>query len=113
MSDAATPNHDPRQPEPGVEPEGINTPTLVMWGFVSVVLVVCVMLAAAALFFNAQNAIERRVVLAPEYPDVERVVTDQRGLLADYKAPDAEGQPYRIPIELAKKKVLAELREEN
>lgn len=95
-----------RTPEPGVEPDGIDAAALALWGLVSVVAVICVMLAAAAVFFNEQNKIDQEFVVAPKYPDAERIFTDQQGLLADYKAPDAEGQPYRIPIDLAKQRVL-------
>jgi len=83
----------PRGPEPGVEPEGINSGALLMWGFVSVVLTVCVMFVAAALYFQYQTKIDEQVVISPKYPETEKIVTDQLGVLASYKAPEAEGKP--------------------
>ncbi|MEQ8847059.1 hypothetical protein [Botrimarina sp.] len=98
-------------PETGVEPEGIDTPTLLMWGFVSVVLVVCVMLVSAALFYQVQNDLDQRVVIAKKYPDSEKIYTDQLGVLTSYKAPEAEGQAYHIPIGRAMELVVDEYAE--
>lgn len=99
-----------RTPEPGIEPAGIDTPTLVMWGFVSVVLVVCVMLAAAALFWGVQANFNTKRLIAPSYVDADKLYSDQQGVLASYGAPTTEGQPYRIPVDRAKRLVLQELR---
>lgn len=99
-------------PEEGVEPDGINTPTLVVWGFVSVVITVCVMLAASALFFQAQNRLDEERVVAAPYFDSDKVISDQRGVLSSYASPSAEGKPYKIPIEVAKGLILAEKQSE-
>lgn len=99
-------------PEEGVEPDGINTPALVMWGFVSVVITVSLMLAAAALFFQAQNRLDEERVIAPLYFDAEKVISDQRGVLSSYASPNAEGQPYKIPIDIAQELILAEAQSE-
>lgn len=95
--------------EEGVEPDGIDTPTLAMWGFVSVVVVVSVMLGSAALFYGVQSSFDEERVVAPVYHDSERVVSDQLGVLASYGPPASEGKPYRIPIDRAKKLVLEDL----
>lgn len=95
-------------PEAGVEPDGINTPTLVMWGFVSVVITVSVMLAAAALFFQAQNRLNETRLIGAEYIDSEKILNDQRGVLASYAPPASEGKPFHIPVDLAKELILAE-----
>lgn len=109
------PAEDPRYrptPEPGVEPEGIDSPTLLVWGIVSVVLVVSVMFVAAALFFQYQNKLNQEVVVGKGYPESDKIRTDQLSVLTSYKAPDGEGQPYRIPIVDAKALVLDEYRQE-
>lgn len=106
MSQTTT-SHQP-VPEEGVEPDGINSPTLVMWGFVSVVITISVMLAAAALFFQTQNAWDEERVIAPIYLEAKDKIDDQLGLLSSYAPPNAEGQPYKIPIDIAKELILAE-----
>ena len=96
-------------PEPGVEPDGIDSGTLMVWGFVSVAIVVGVIFAASALYFAAQRRFDAERVVAPRYHDSEEVITTQQGVLASYAAPTAEGQPYTIPIQRAKELVLADL----
>ncbi len=96
-------------PEPGVEPDGVDTPTLLMWGFVSVAIVIGVMFGAAALYFAQQNKLDAQRVVAPPYLDSNKVITDQEGVLASYAPPASEGKPYTIPIDLAKKLVVKEL----
>jgi hypothetical protein len=96
-------------PEPGVEPDGIDTPTLLMWGFISVVIVLGVIFAASALYFAAQRQLNAERVYAPPYEDSDKVVTDQMGVLASYAPPAGAGLPYAIPIDRAKQLVLAEL----
>lgn len=96
-------------PEPGVEPDGVDTPTLLMWGFVSVAIIVGVIFAAAALYFAAQRKLDAERVIAPPYFDSNKVITDQQGVLASYAPPASEGKPFAIPIDRAKKLVLAEL----
>ena len=96
-------------PEPGVEPDGIDSATLLVWGFVSVAIVLGTMFGAAALYFAAQNQLNAKRVIAPRYFESERTITDQQGVLASYAAPTAEGNPYTIPIERAKQLVLAEM----
>lgn len=93
-------------PEPGVEPDGIDTPTLIMWSFISVVIVVAVMFGAAALYFQTQTALNADRIIAPTYNDVENAITDQLGLLNGYRAPVAEGDPYVIPIDEAMRLVI-------
>lgn len=99
-------------PEPGVEPDGIDTPTLMVWGFVSVVIVLGTIYGAAALYFVAQNNLNASRLIAPPYIESEKTLTDQRGVLASYAAPTAEGNPYTIPINRAKQLVLAEMQSE-
>ena len=94
--------------EAGVEPDGIDAPTLLMWGFVSVVVVIAVILGTAALFYGVQSSFDAQRVVAPVYFDSEQVIDDQRGVLASYGPPASEGKPYRIPIQEAKKLVLAD-----
>ena len=96
-------------PEPGVEPDGIDTPTLMVGGFVSVVTALGIIYGAAALYFAAQNRLTATRLIAPPYIASEKTLTDQRGVLASYTAPTAEGNPYTIPINRAKQLVLAEL----
>ncbi len=99
-------------PEAGVEPDGIDTPTLLMWGFVSCVVVLGLMFASAAFFFQLQQDFNEQRIVAPNYVDSDEVVLRQQGLLAKYEAPTAEGNPYIIPIEEAKKLVLNDLKQE-
>jgi hypothetical protein len=96
-------------PEPGVEPDGIDSPTLLAWGFVSVAIILGTIFGSSALYFAAQRQLDvRRVVTAP-YFESEKTITDQQGVLASYAVPTAEGNPYTIPIERAKQLMLAEL----
>ena len=99
-------------PEPGVEPNGVDTPTLMMLGFVSVAIIVGVMFGASALYFAAQRQLDAKRVVAPPYFDTDKVITDQQGILASYAPPASEGKPFTIPIDRAKQLVLAELRSE-
>lgn len=99
-------------PEAGVEPEGIDTPTLLMWGFVSCVVVLGLMFASAAFFFELQNDLNDERIIAPVYTDSEEIVLRQRGLLAKYEAPTAEGDPYIIPIDRAMELVIDDLKQE-
>lgn len=101
---------DQRLPEPGVEPDGIDTGTLLLWGSVSIAVVVGVMFGSAALYFAEQRRLDAQRVVAPLYMDSEKLITDQRGVLAEYAPPAGEGKPYAIPVERAKQLVLAELR---
>lgn len=96
-------------PEPGVEPDGIDTPTLAMWGFLSVVIVVGVMFGSAALYFSVQNSLDQKRLVAPAYKGADDKINDQVAMLNEYKAPTKEGDPYIIPIGEAKKLVLADL----
>lgn len=96
-------------PEPGVEPDGIDTPTLMVWGFVSVVIILGTIFGSSALYFAAQNRLNAQRIVAPPYIDSEEKLTLQKGVLASYAVPTAEGNPYTIPIERAKQLVLAEL----
>lgn len=95
-------------PEPGVEPDGIDAGKLAAWGFVSVVVTVGLMFAAAALYFQAQAQLDAKRVVAATNPTAEKALTDQEGVLTSYGAPASEGQPYKIPIERAKQLVVAE-----
>ncbi|QDV76302.1 hypothetical protein [Botrimarina mediterranea] len=96
-------------PEPGVEPDGVDSATLMVWGFVSVAIILGTMFGSAALYFAAQNRLNTTRLIAPRYIESEKTLTDQRGVLASYAAPTAEGNPYTIPINRAKQLVLAEL----
>lgn len=97
------------QPEGGIEADNLDTSAIVMWTFVSVIAVVSVMLAAAALFYQTERSLAEERLIAPKYTDSEQTLTDQRGLLMSYGKPSGEGKPYRIPITEAKKIVLNEL----
>ncbi len=97
-------------PEPGVEPDGIDTPTLLAWGFVSVAIILGTIFGSSALYFAAQRKLDDRRVVAVPYFDSERTITEQQGVLASYAIPTAEGNPYTIPIERAKQLTLADLR---
>jgi hypothetical protein len=109
MSETAS---TPHAPEAGIEPDGLDTPQIVMWGFISVMIVVGVMLGAAALFNQVQSNLNQERIVAPTFSNVEETVTAQQGLLADYAPPATEGGSYRIPIELAEKLVLRDLKKE-
>lgn len=98
-------------PEPGVEPDGIDTPTLVMWSFVSVAIVLGVMFGAAALYFQTQRSLNAERVIAPNYAEAENTLSNQIGLLNGYREPVAEGDPYAIPINDAMDLVLKDLRQ--
>ncbi|MEO1496385.1 MAG: hypothetical protein AAFV43_04465 [Planctomycetota bacterium] len=102
-----------REPEGGVEEDNLDTPAIVMWTFVSVVAVVSVMLAAAALFYQTEQRLAADRLIAPKYTNSEQTVTDQRGLLLSYGKPAGEGKPYRIPIDRAKQLVLQDLQATN
>lgn len=98
-------------PEPGVEPDGIDSASLAVWGLVSVLIVVAVIFGAAALFFQTQRQLNEARIVAPDYDEAVKTLSDQRGVLASYGAPATEGQPYHIPIDAAKDLVLAELQD--
>lgn len=100
------------QPEGGIEEDNLDTPAIVMWTFVSVIAVVSVMLAAAALFYQTERSLAAERLIAPKYAEAEQTLTDQRGLLMSYGKPSGEGKPYRIPIDRAKALVLQELKAE-
>lgn len=97
-------------PEPGVEPDNIDAQAVVIWGVVSVVVVIAFMLGSAALYFQAQNQFNESRIVAPPYFASDKVVSDQQGVLASYGPPASEGKPYKIPIKDAKKLILAEIR---
>ena len=98
--------------ESGIEPDGLDTPQIIIWAFVSVVIVLSVMFGAAALFFSVQNQFNAEMIVAPKYSASEEIIHQQQGLLTGYRAPTAEGEPYYIPIEEAKTLVLRELQTE-
>ncbi|QDT70716.1 hypothetical protein MalM25_36710 [Planctomycetes bacterium MalM25] len=98
-------------PEPGVEPDGIDTPTLVMWSFVSVAIVLGVMFGAAALYFQTQRTFNVERVITANDVEADLVLSNQLNLLNGYREPVAEGDPYAIPIDEAKKLVLEDLQQ--
>lgn len=108
MSETANPTAA-RVPEGGIEDDNLDSSAIVMWTFVSVVVVVSVMLGAAALFYETERRFAEERLIAPKYADSEQTIIDQRGLLLSYGKPSGEGKPYRIPITEAKKIVVREL----
>ncbi|TWT99866.1 hypothetical protein Pla108_08090 [Botrimarina colliarenosi] len=96
-------------PEPGVEPEGIESLTMLIWGFVSVAIVLGMIFGSSALYFAAQRQLDAKRVIAPPYFSSDKVITDQQGVLASYAPPASEGKPFTIPIDRAKQLVLADL----
>lgn len=96
-------------PEPGVEPDNIDSQSLMIWCIVSVVIVLAFMFGSAALYFQWQNKFNTSRVVEATYSGSEKVLSDQRGVLASYGPPASEGKPYKIPVERAKEIVLAEL----
>lgn len=97
-------------PEPGVEPDNIDAQAVVIWGVVSVVIVIAFMLGSAALYFQAQNQFNATRIIAAPYFESDKVVSDQQGVLASYGPPASEGKPYKIPIQKAKELILAEMK---
>jgi hypothetical protein len=96
-------------PEPGIEEDGLNTPVIVMWGFISCVLTLCVMLVAFALFFEVQNKLNRDRLVAPLIIASEDVVNAQLELVSSYGAADAATGLYRVPVARARELVVREL----
>ena len=86
----------------------IDTPKIVIVGFVSAILTFVVIVAAQAAFFMAANQENVRKSIAVTDTTVEQVVTQQRGRLADYAWVDAEAGVVSIPIDMAMSKVVAE-----
>lgn len=96
-------------PEPGVEPDGIDSPSLAVFSLISVLLVLATIFFAAGLYFQKQNKLNEARIVAPEYNDAAQTISAQQGILAGYSAPAAEGKPFGIPISLAKELVLKDL----
>ncbi|TWT88861.1 hypothetical protein Mal64_23490 [Pseudobythopirellula maris] len=109
MSDHANVIGDPRVTETGVEADDINSVKIAVWGLVSVFVTLAVVLLAIALFNEAADAFEEERVVGAQYIEADRVIDTQRGLLNKYAPPEADGKPYRMPIDRAKTIVVQEM----
>ena len=86
----------------------IDTPKIVVVGFVAAILTFVVIVAAQAMFFMAANGENVRKSIAVTDTTIEQVVTQQEGRLADYSWVDSQAGVVSIPIEVAMRKVVAE-----
>jgi hypothetical protein len=106
---SVSPSAAAKIPEPGIEEDGLNTPVIVMWGFISCVVTVCVMLVAFALYFEVHNKLNRERLVAPLIVESEDVVNAQRELVSSYGPADAATGLYRVPASRARELVIREL----
>ncbi|MGL4513798.1 MAG: hypothetical protein ACRCT8_11965 [Lacipirellulaceae bacterium] len=106
---SSSPNAALKIPEPGIEPDGLNTVSIVMWGLISCVVTFCVILASFALYFEVQNDLNQDRLVAPLIIESEDTINAQRELVGSYGPPSSEGAPYRIPVERARALVLRDL----
>jgi hypothetical protein len=86
----------------------IDTPKIVVVGFISAILTFVVIVAAQALFFIADDAEYVRKTIQTSDTTVDQVVTQQQARLADYRWVDAQAGTVSIPIEDAMRKVVSE-----
>lgn len=101
--------HTAPAPEGGVEADDINNTAIFVWGTVSVLIVVIVMLGAAALYNEYQAQLNQTRVVAPRYVASEESLITQQAVLVDYDKPSATRSTYIIPIERAKTLVVREM----
>ena len=103
---------DPRSAAGGVEEDNLDTAAIALWSFVSVIGVVIVILVAVALYNQRDQLLYRTRVVAADTVEANQALHEQRGLLADYRAPQPGSDYYIIPVDEAKKLVLKELAQE-
>ncbi len=95
--------------EPGIEPDGVASMTVLIAGVVSVVLVVATILVATAVYNEATATLTEERIYAPKDMDAAKSLTEQLGSISEYAAPSNLNPNYQIPIEVAMQKVVAEL----
>ena len=100
----------PNAPQGGIEADDIDSTALLVWGFVSVLIVVIVILASSALYNEVQSSFDRERLIAPRYVESDEAIITQVGNLNKWDGPKTDGGYYQIPIAEAKKIVVAEMR---
>lgn len=95
--------------EPGVEPDGVASLSVLTWGFVSVVLVVATMLISVALYNEVNKRLVEERVYAPQYNASLQSLSTQLGSITRYDVPSNSNPNYQIPVEDAMKLVVKEL----
>ncbi len=95
--------------EPGVEPDGVAALSVLIWGFVSVVLVIATILIAVALYNEVNQRLVEERVYAPKYNASLQSLSTQLGSISRYDVPSNSNPNYQIPVEDAMKLVVKEL----
>jgi hypothetical protein len=103
------PNAALKIPEAGIEEDGLNAASIIMWGFLSCVVTFAVMLFAFAIYFEFENKILQKRVITPAIIESEDVVNEQIGLVESYGPADAATGKYRVPVSRARELVIREL----
>lgn len=99
------------EPEGGIEPDDLNTTTIVVVALISTALLLASVLGVTALV-EGYGAYERaEKVLTPRADAASSALTEQRDTLNAWGY-DAGKGTYQIPIEEAKKLVVDEFRRE-
>lgn len=94
--------------EVGVESDDVDSISIAVWGFVSVLIVVIVMFASAAMYNVVQSGLNTERLIGSNYAETDRAYSTQLGNLNEWAAPKTEGGFYQIPIAEAKALVLKE-----
>lgn len=93
--------------------DDLNTPLIVLVGFVSTILCLVTVLALTVVFHKVQEGEHYRKVILPEPEEVRSLSVTQQAKLASYAWIDEQQQIVQIPIELAMDLVVQELSAES
>jgi len=100
------------QAEVGIEADDLNTPMIVAIGLISTALLLVSVLGVTWLVdYSQASEVEQKVYQVP-YGSAKSVLNEQSQKLNEFKAIDASAGVYSIPIDVAKKLVVAELKAE-
>ena len=86
----------------------IDTPKIAIVGFISAILTFVVIVAAQAIFFAADNALDQRRNVAATDSTSQQAITQQEAQLNSYGWVDSEKGIVQIPIDAAMDQVVRE-----
>jgi hypothetical protein len=86
----------------------VNTPLLLVIGFVSAVLVFAIVVMLTVLYYAAEARQEYVKNISQPYTEVENLLSAQRAKLVEYRWVDPKNQWVAIPIDRAMELVVAE-----
>ena len=110
MSDSSTTcDQQQKIPQEGIEPIGVNSIAIALWGAVSIAIVLGTMFFAVAITHEIERNLNQTRVIGAVNTAAKDTILAQQGILTSYAPPASEGKPFRIPISLAKQLVLNEL----